>query len=310
MIETATSQAAKSQPLLDRSALPGRTIAEARRMLADAFRRAGLDSPELDARLLVGHALGLDHTALAVSAHRPLDSNAAQDIADLAARRLAREPVARIIGAKEFWGLSLRITPATLVPRPETEIVVEAALAAIDAGGERTRPLRIADLGTGSGAILLALLTELPRAFGIATDLSFAALSVARDNAARHGLSARAIMAVSDFGSALDGGLDLVVANPPYIATGDIAELPPEVRYDPLRALNGGADGLDAYRLISADASRLLKPGGRLVVELGVGQEESVARLLRAAGLITTSSKADLNGISRALLASVATMTR
>jgi len=117
-------------------------------------------------------------------------------------------------------------------------------------------------------------------------------------------------MAVCDFGSALDGGLDLVVANPPYIATGDIAELPPEVRYDPLRALDGGADGLDAYRVLSADASRLLQPGGRLVVELGVGQEESVARLLRAAGLIPTSSKADLNGISRALSASVATMTR
>jgi release factor glutamine methyltransferase len=290
--------------------MQGKTVAEVRRALADTFRQSGLDSPELDARLLVGHALGLDHTALATAANRTLDAQEANAVAVLARRRLAHEPVARIIGAKEFWGLPLRITPATLVPRPETETVVEAALTAVDAGGGRARALGIADLGTGSGAILLALLTELPRAFGIGTDLSHAALAVARDNAVRLGLSARAAMVVCDFGSALDGGFDLVVANPPYIATGDIAALSPEVRHDPPRALDGGSDGLAAYRAIAADAQRLLKPTGQLVLELGAGQAAAVATLLQGAGLAPAPAHHDLNGMPRALCASVATMTR
>jgi release factor glutamine methyltransferase len=288
----------------------GMTIAEARRALADMFRQSGFDSPELDARLLVGHALGLDHTALATTATRTFDAQEAGAVAILAKRRLAREPVARIVGIKEFWGLPLRITPATLVPRPETETVVEAALTAIDAGGGRTRALQIADLGTGSGAILLALLTELPRAFGIGTDLSDAALTVARENATQLGLSTRAAMVVSDFGTALDGSFDLVVANPPYIATSDIAALSPEVRHDPLRALDGGSDGLAAYRAIAADAQRLLKHTGKLVLELGAGQATAVATLLQDAGLTPGPAHSDLNGIPRALSAGVATMTR
>jgi release factor glutamine methyltransferase len=290
--------------------MQGMTIAEARRALADAFRQSGIDSPELDARILVGHALGLDHTALAASTSRVLDPKESRVLGALAARRLAREPIARILGSKEFWGLPLRITRATLVPRPETETVVEAALAVIDADGPRTRPLRIADLGTGSGAILLALLTELPCAFGIGTDLRHEALGVARENASRLGLSARAAMVVGDFGSPLAGGLDLAVANPPYIATGDIAALSPEVRHDPLRALDGGADGLAAYRAIAADAQRLIKPLGRLVLELGAGQADAVARLLLTEGLAPAPPQLDLNGIPRALTATVATMTR
>lgn len=286
------------------------TIAAVRRALADRFRQSGLESPELDARLLVGHALGLDHTALATAASRTLDAQEANAVAVLARRRLAHEPVARIIGAKEFWGLSLRITPATLVPRPETETVVEAALTAINAGGGRARALRIADLGTGSGAILLALLSELPRAFGIGTDLSHAALAVARDNAIRLGLATRAAMVVCDFGSALDGDFDLVVANPPYIASSDMATLSPEVRHDPPRALDGGCDGLTAYHAIAADAQRLLKRTGQLVLELGAGQAAAVATLLQSAGLAPAPAHHDLNGIKRALSASVATMTR
>ena len=147
--------------------------------------------------------------------------------------RLGGEPVARITGVKEFWGLPLRVTPATLVPRPDTETVVEAALAAIDAGGSRQRALRIADLGTGSGALLLALLSELPNAFGIATDLNVAALEAARDNARRHKLDTRAQFVACDFGAALGGGFDLVVVNPPYVAIGELAGLPAEVRHDP-----------------------------------------------------------------------------
>ena len=204
------------------------TIAQARRALADAFRNAGLDSPELDARLLVGHALRLDHTALAASPDRVLSAADERAIDAFKQRRLAREPIAHILGTQEFWGLMLRVTPATLVPRPETETIVETALAAIDDSGPRTRTLRIADLGTGTGALLLALLSELPNAFGVGTDMSADALAVARGNAEQLGLASRARFVRCDFGAALASGFDLVVSNPPYIRSGDIAGLPPE----------------------------------------------------------------------------------
>jgi release factor glutamine methyltransferase len=290
--------------------MEGITIAAARRAIADTFRQSGIESPELDARILVGHLLGLDHTALVTSANRTLDVDEGQALSNLVARRIAREPIARIVGSKEFWSLQLRVIQATLVPRPETETVVEAALAAIDATGDRTRPLRIADLGTGSGAILLALLSELPCAFGIGTEISYEALQVARENAIRYGLSPRAAMVACDFGAALAGGFDLVVANPPYIAISEIEALAPEVRHDPLHALDGGHDGLAAYRAIAADARRLIKPLGHLVLELGTGQLNAVTKLLQAQNLLPGSVRSDLNGIARALTASVATMTR
>ena len=164
------------------------SIADARRALAAQFRDAGLVSPELDARILLGHALGMDHTALVAAATQPLAASATAAIAGLAARRLAGEPVARIVGAKEFWGLSFIVTPAVLVPRPETETVVELALALIDRQGRRALALRIADLGTGSGAILLALLSELPNARGVGTDIDPQALAAAADNARINGV--------------------------------------------------------------------------------------------------------------------------
>lgn len=282
------------------------TIMQARLALADAFRQANLDSPELDARLLVGHALGLDQTQLTIEGSRKLGDDAAPALTALASRRLDREPVARILGVKEFWGLPLRLNAATLVPRPETETVVEAALAAIDPlnqglGGPRSRALRIADLGTGSGALLLALLSELPNASGIGTDVSREALAAAQDNARRLGLLARAEFTACDFGAELIERFDLVVSNPPYIASGDIAMLAPEVQYDPRRALDGGADGLACYRTIAGQAAELLKPDGHLVVELGIGQESAVAELFRAAGLATSPARPDLSGIPRAL---------
>jgi release factor glutamine methyltransferase len=288
---------------------PGMTVAQARRALTDAFRQAELDSPELDARLLVGHALGLDHTALTIESARNLGNDAAHELAALAARRLEREPVARILGVKEFWGLSLRLNDATLVPRPETETVVEAALAAIDGTGPRDRALRIADLGTGSGALLIALLTELPNATGIGTDISRDALAAAHDNAERLGVAARAEFTVCDFGTPLAGTFDLVVSNPPYIASADIDTLSPEVRRDPRRALDGGADGLDCYRTIAGQVPKLLKPNGDLVVELGIDQELAVAALFRTAGLTPSRARSDLSGIPRALHARVATIT-
>ena len=288
---------------------PDMTVAQARRALTDVFRQAELDSPELDARLLVGHALGLDHTALTIESGRGLGGDATHALAAFAARRLDREPVARILGVKEFWGLPFQLNDATLVPRPETETVVEAALAAIDSTGPRNRALRIADLGTGSGALLIALLTELPNASGIGTDVSRDALAAARGNASRLGLATRAEFTVSDFGATLAGTFDLVVSNPPYIASADIDTLSPEVRHDPRRALDGGADGLNCYRTIAGQVPRLLKANGDLVVELGIGQELAVATLFRAAGLVPSPARPDLSGIPRALQARVATMT-
>jgi release factor glutamine methyltransferase len=284
-------------------------LGAARRLIAAALRANGIGSPDLDARVLAGHVLKLDHAALAASADRALDGAQARTLEALAARRIGGEPVARITGVKEFWGLPLRVTAATLVPRPESETLVEAALSAIDAGGSRSRALRVADLGTGSGALLLALLTELPKAIGTATDVSVAALAAARDNARLLKLEARAHFVACDFGAALAGGFDLVVVNPPYIASGDIAGLPPEVRHDPRLALDGGADGLACYRAIAADARRLMAPAGHIVVELGIGQEAAVTALFLAAGLESLPAQPDLSGISRALLARVATMS-
>jgi release factor glutamine methyltransferase len=279
----------------------GASIETARRHLAREFRSHGLDTPELDARVLVGHALGLDHAALAAQSGRVLSTDEAHAVAALAARRLAHEPVARIVGHKEFWGLPFRLNADTLLPRPETETVVEAALAAL--ADRRSGAMRIADLGTGSGALLVALLSELPGAFGVGTDISLAALDCARGNAQALGVRTRAAFVACDYGAALAGEVDLLVSNPPYVARGDIATLQSEVRdFDPPRALDGGPDGLDGYRAIAADAQRLLSPGGILVLELGQGQLDAVTALFAAAGLATAAPKNDLSGVARALI--------
>ena len=282
---------------------PELSVAATRQALARSFRESGLATPELDARLLVAHALHLDHAALAAQSPRSLSATEAELIARSAARRLAGEPVARILGVKEFWGLSLRLNPATLVPRPETETVVEAALAAL--GRERTAAvLTIADFGTGCGALLLALLSELACASGVGTDVSEPALACARENAAALALAARSAFVACDFGTALKGPFDLIVSNPPYVARDAIASLAPEVRdFDPRRALDGGADGLDAYRSIATMAPLLLEPDALLVLELGIGQLDAVSRILAGAGLAVDHARPDLSGIPRALVA-------
>jgi release factor glutamine methyltransferase len=278
------------------------SIAGARRALARMFAAAGLDTPALDARVLLGHALGLDHAGLTAAAERVLDPAERERIAAVASRRLAREPVSRIVGMKEFWGLPLRVNPAVLVPRPETETVVATALAALDRDGDRARPLRIADLGTGSGALLLALLNELPNAFAIGTDLSTAALALARDNAQQLGLSERAAFVACDFAAALAGPLDLIVANPPYVTSAELAQLAPEVRdHDPSLALDGGPDGLRAYRALVADAPRLIGAAGHMVVEVGAGQADAVASLFASQQPLDVTAGRDLAGMWRAL---------
>jgi release factor glutamine methyltransferase len=281
----------------------GPTVEAARRSLAARFRSAGLESAELDARLLTGAVLGLDLTGMITSANRALTANETSALEQSAQRRLSGEPVARILGEKEFWGLPLRLSSATLVPRPDTEAVVELALEMLRAGGRSDRPLRIADLGVGSGALLLALLSELPGAQGFGTDISEEALQTAAANAARTGLAGRATFIACDYATGLTGDFDLIVSNPPYIRSADIGGLAPEVRnHDPLAALDGGADGLDAYRALIPQAAALLAPEGALVVEAGQGQTSDIEALMTAAGLTRECPpKPDLAGILRAV---------
>lgn len=285
-----------------------RTMAAVRRDLAEKLRLAGIYFAEADARLLMAHALGIDRAELIANGERALKPDEIAAIDTLAARRLRHEPVTRIFGRKEFWSLNLHVSPAVLVPRPETETVVEAALDIVVGDALQMEKLRVLDIGTGSGALLLALLSELPNATGTGTDISTAALEVARANAERNDLAGRCTFIACDIAAGLQGPFDLIVSNPPYVARGDIASLAPEVRdYDPALALDGGADGLDGYRAIAADARRLLAPGGTLIVELGAGQEAAVRVLFTKAGLTVGAVRDDLAGIPRALSASMAT---
>jgi release factor glutamine methyltransferase len=283
------------------AAFVGESVETARRALSARLKQQGIDSAELDARLLAGAAFGLDLTGLIAAATRIVTPDEAARLEDFLRRRIAGEPVARILGVKEFWGLSLQLSPATLVPRPDTETVVELALEACRNQPQRLR--RIADIGTGSGAILLALLSEFPEATGVGTDISLEALRTARDNAVRLGLGPRASFVACNYAAALSGGFDLIVSNPPYIRSADIAGLEREVReYDPARALDGGSDGLDAYRAIAPEAARLLAPGGTLIVEAGYSQSGRIADLMVTSGLTPDlPPKADLAGIPRAV---------
>lgn len=281
-----------------------KTVAGLRRYVSHRLRRSfGNErytlTPDLDARLLVGHALGLDAAGLIVHADRPVsDADVARIIA-LAERRIAGEPVARIIGEKEFWSLPLRLSPETLVPRPDTETLVEAALAFVRREGREREPLTILDLGTGSGAILLALLSELPAATGVGVDIAESAARTARENAERLGLARRARFVVADWAAGILGRFDLVVSNPPYIRHEEIPGLPLEVRrFDPDIALNGGADGLAAYREIINGLEAILAQEGRAFLEVGADQAAAVAELAELLDLEAVPHK-DLVGIDR-----------
>lgn len=269
---------------------------EALRRLRAAFAEAGIDEAALDARVLLLDALGLDATALALRPDEPVGEAGAARLEEASRRRLAGEPVWRILGEREFWGLPFALHPETLVPRPDTETVVEAALRLAPG------PRRILDLGTGTGCLLVAILRERPGAFGIGLDRARGAAATARRNAERNGVGERASFVVGDWTAALAGAFDLVVSNPPYIPTRDLAGLEREVReHDPALALDGGADGLDPYRLILADAPRLLAPGGAVVVEVGIGQADDVAAIGVATGLELQAIAPDLAGVPRAV---------
>jgi release factor glutamine methyltransferase len=274
-------------------------------MMAQAFRARGIDSPQADARILAADALGLTRTQFAAQADRDLEPREIDAMSARAARRLKREPVSRILGSREFWGLRLEIDASVLDPRPDTETLVETALDWIATRHLRQEKLRVLDIGTGSGALIVALLSELRAASGVATDVSLAALTLARANARRLGLADRCCFVACDYATALRGPFDLVVSNPPYISSGEIASLEPEVRdYDPRLALDGGNDGLVSYRAIAGDTLRLLASRGRLIVELGRGQAQAVSAILNGAGLsIEQPPVTDLAGVSRALCA-------
>jgi release factor glutamine methyltransferase len=255
----------------------------------------------LEARILVEEATGLAHAGV-MRATDPVGPEVSAKLEGWLARRLAGEPVFRIIGQREFWGLPLTVTHAVLDPRPDTETVVDAALAAL--GPRRHAALRMCDLGVGSGAILAALLTECRAARGWGVDRSFAACGVARGNFVSIGVGERAIVLQGSWGDALpSGGFDLLVSNPPYVVSAEIAHLDREVRdHDPHLALDGGADGLVCYRAIICDLPRLLVPGGVAVLELGAGQAAAVQDLGMAAGLDILGTRADLAGHDRALI--------
>ena len=269
-------------------------LASARRRLADS----GIDTAALDGRLLLAAAIGLDAGALVARDAEPLPPLAIEVFDTYLQRRLAREPVSRILGEKEFCGLPFRLGPAALVPRAETEILVEAVL--VELRRRRLPRAAICDLGVGSGAILISLLVALPEAHGVGVEISEAALDVARENAERLGVATRVSFHRGDFAGGPAGPFDVVVSNPPYIRRDAIDLLEPEVRiHDPRIALDGGADGLDAYRAILARLPDLLAPYGIVALEVGHDQSEDVSALCAAAGLNHIGVQSDLSGIAR-----------
>jgi len=280
---------------------PTGTIGAALDEAAAALTAGKFDEPRRRARRLVAAVLGLSPAEVFAYPERPVGDREAERIAALLQRTLAHEPLSRVFGTREFWGLEFRLSADAFDPRPETETLVEAVLALLP---ERKRNYRILDLGTGSGCLLLALLSELPAATGVGVERAPGAAATAYANAAALGFAGRAGFVVGDWAASIGARFDAIVANPPYIATAAIATLPPEVReFDPHRALDGGTDGLDAYRTIAADLPRLLMPGGIFAAELGAGQHRDVAAILAAQGLDIAAFTDDLAGITRCIVA-------
>lgn len=273
------------------------------RALDEAVARlaaAGIEEARREARLLLAHALGTGVASLFADPARAIDRDARDRFAALVERRVAREPVSHLLGHREFWSLDFVVTADVLDPRADSETLVEAALAAFP---DRDAPLAVLDLGTGSGCLLLAVLSERPNARGLGIDASDAALRIAAENAARLGLDDRATFQRGDWGRDLGARFDLILCNPPYIESGAIAALAPEVaRWEPRPALDGGADGLDAYRVLAPQFNRLLAVNGIAAIEIGDGQANAVADLSVAAGLVVESRRRDLSGIERCLL--------
>lgn len=272
--------------------------------LQDAIRRlesAGIDNAKLDAALLVSHALKITREALLMQPERPLTAAETTAIETLLARRIKREPLAYITGRREFWSLPFRTAPGVLIPRPDTETMITAAQQLF----EKQAPLSILDLGTGSGCILLSLLHQYPNATGTGVDISPQALDIATENARELALANRASFLLSRWAEELSGQFDLIVSNPPYIETAAIQNLEPEISlYEPLQALDGGMDGLDAYRQIAAQIPAHLTPQGKVILEVGFNQAEAVREIITENRLQFITYANDLAGIRRCVIAS------
>ncbi|MGO4440805.1 peptide chain release factor N(5)-glutamine methyltransferase [Rhizobium sp. RAF56] len=267
------------------------------------FAEGGLDDPATEARILVAGLLGLTFTELVSRSDMPVAAEPAASIRAAIERRLAHEPVHRILGEREFYGLSLRLSPATLEPRPDTEILVDAVLPHVAELAKRVGRIHILDLGTGTGAICLALLHECPQADGVGSDISAEALKTASQNAARNGLEERFQAIEGSWFEAIEGRFHVIVSNPPYIASSVVTTLAPEVKFfDPPAALDGGADGLDAYRAIAADAGRFLHREGILGLEIGYDQRVAVTAIFEEAGFFLIESVKDYGRNDRVLL--------
>jgi release factor glutamine methyltransferase len=282
---------------------PVTTLAELLRLARTRLAASGAIDAQFDGRTIVEHLTGTTRLDALTRPDTPIDADTADKVMRAIDRRAAGEPVHRILGAREFYGLRLALSPDTLEPRPDTEALVELALPHAQATASATGHCRILDLGTGTGAIALALLSAVPQAHAVLTDVSPGALATAAANAEALGLRDRAEPLQSDWFAAVSGLFDLIVSNPPYIPTGEIAGLEPDVRdHDPHRALDGGADGLEPYRIIAARASSHLAPGGHVAVEIGAGQKADVVDLFDAAGFALAASRHDLGGHERALM--------
>jgi release factor glutamine methyltransferase len=286
-------------PKVEAAATLAAVLSEARRRLAGG----DIDDPALEARMIVEHFTGTERKDAIAAPERPVSPAELAKIDDAVNRRIAGEPVHRIFGWRDFYGLRLELSPDTLEPRPDTETLVDAVLPFLRETVRREGRCRVLDLGTGTGAIALAIAAQVPEAIVTATDISAGALVTATGNAARLGLAARFIPLVSDWFSAIEGKFHAIVSNPPYIQAGAIGGLQREVRlHDPVRALDGGADGLDAYRAIAAGAAEHLGENAIIGVEIGEGQERDVALIFSGAGFRKVSAHRDLAGTERALV--------
>ena len=269
---------------------------------AVALTAAGIDNVRFEARLLLGQAAGLGVEQLVARGSDPVPAGVAAAMRELTGRRVRREPMAYILGEREFWGLPFKVSPAVLVPRPDSETLIETVLELLP---ERERPLRILDLGVGSGCLLLTLLREYPKATGVGVDASPEALAIAGENAGMLGVASRARLMVDDWRQAgwtdrLGGPFDLLVSNPPYIETSTIAALMPEVaNHEPRLALDGGPDGLEAYRIIAAAAPTLITAGGWALVEGGEGQAIDISGIFASVGMSPLAPRKDLAGVER-----------
>lgn len=276
-------------------------LAEAVQAVAVQLGPAGIAEPRREARLLVAAVTGLSQAQLVAHPERVLDAAQRACLAEFARRRRGREPLSRILGRREFWSLPFALGPDGLDPRPDSETLIEAALAWL--GPDHSSSRTILDLGTGTGCLLLALLSELPAARGVGIDASPGAVALATRNAAALNLSARARFQLGDWGAGIDERFDILLCNPPYVRRAEIETLAPEVvLFDPRSALCGGEDGLDSYRILAMQLSGLLAPAGQAFVEIGAGQATAVGALFEAGGLLLVDSRRDLAGVVRCLI--------